>query len=388
MAVSLGGTSDLDNNKEEYTNYTPTQISEYRPYEYETNLKCLVNLNIDGLDRYNLKIYNKDNNKLVREIETTYSGNKSDYQYYYNKELNGLEYEIPLPEGEYKIDLVVKLQNKNSNTKKEYVLNTLDVSIIEGKEVTVIRNNEDYKKIQPDGNYFVLNDLDLSNNINYANKYDAQEYKFGNNTIPFNGSIDFNGKTVKREIRHQGELYTNDSDKVDYFLFYKLSETAVIKNINMLTGIISDDNLSIKTNSILVYLNYGTISNIHLTLEKCSKARNYNIGLIGYKNLGILENFVIKLESSFYLGDSGALGFYSCDQGIIRNGYIFTPKSDYSISAYKVSGGLGSLFDQPLDYRKNLIAPLVAYVKNESTIQNIFSTVTVSGDLNEAIEER
>lgn len=354
--VSIKNLMVTEHNEEETT-------LNYESFKYRQEVKWAIdiNLNVANLNKYYIKIYNKKTNDIIKTLEYDYTKETKDFLQSYSD----------FDKGAYVLDLVVRLED----TKKEYILDSLEIEVGD-EEITPISSATDYLNIQPDGNYIVLNNIDLS--MTKVDKTDSSKYRFGNSILSFNGNINFNGKVITRKLIQQNELYSTSYDSMQYYLFYQLSENAKIKNLKLNTSISSPNNYPIKENAVLVYKNYGTISNIWVTLKcaSCSsvcncdgnKIQNAKTALIGYTNYGTLENFAIKLETSYYLGTTGALGFVICDGGIMQNGYIYKEKEEYSVSPYKCVSST----------TENRIATLVSKAQNGSTIQNVYSTVNIN----------
>ncbi len=120
-------------------------------------------------------------------------------------------------------------------------------------------------------------------------------------------------------IDGQGYTLTNRGTQI----INTMKTTAVVKNLELVV----DWDLSTLSSerSGLVYLNYGTISNIivHVQIEGTSAASN-QINAIAQKcyTSGVVENFVVLYEKSCSLMQySGAVGYCYC--GTIRNGYAY-----------------------------------------------------------------
>ena len=158
----------------------------YEEYKYNVESKVLINLE-DKRDEiitndYYIKIY--EDGKLVdtKRYEEIPENNKIENA---EKELNIKE------DHDYKLELVVKIRVR------DYVISTFEFNTKSG-EIFGISNIKEYKDIQPEGNYIVLNDLDFRSETSTAN------YKT-DSTVHFQGTINFNGHTVYKK-------YTNGSN--------------------------------------------------------------------------------------------------------------------------------------------------------------------------------
>lgn len=154
----------------------------YEEYKYNVESKVLINLE-DKRDEiitndYYIKIY--EDGKLVdtKRYEEIPENNKIENA---EKELNIKE------DHDYKLELVVKIRVR------DYVISTFEFNTKSG-EIFGISNIKEYKDIQPEGNYIVLNDLDFRSETSTAN------YKT-DSTVHFQGTINFNGHTVYKNIQ-------------------------------------------------------------------------------------------------------------------------------------------------------------------------------------------
>ena len=74
---------------------------------------------------------------------------------------------------EYKMELIVKIRDR------EYILSTFEFNTKEG-EILGISSVEEYKTIQPEGNYIVLNDLDFRKEIVRVGYENTKRFNFDN----------------------------------------------------------------------------------------------------------------------------------------------------------------------------------------------------------------
>ena len=207
-------------------------------------------------------------------------------------------------EKQYKVELAIEIRNR------EYVLSEVTFNTDKAKEIKGIYTVEDFKEIQPNGNYIVLNTLDLTKETTY----------FGGTNLSFNGTINFNGMAV--------ELKINSSQNK---LFYKIGETGVIENlvlnIHLLNGA-----LSYYGQGAIFVQNNGTIKDLQVNIvEAYNQAYTYMSGLIGWTNRGSIEGFVINYEQTIYGNEEFSL--INSSYGSIKNGYIYGKSIENYINA-------------------------------------------------------
>ncbi len=197
----------------------------------------------------------------------------------------------------YEIQLVVNINER------EYILDNYEFNTNNAREIRGISTVEEYLKIQPEGEYIILNDLEL-------NGKDSQ-YRFGTSDFGFNGTLDFNGHTITIHTKkHNGSQA----------LFYRIEEQGVLKNLVLDYYIDNIENLSGPEGVFAV--NYGTVENIQINLKECSNLERQNVGLLGNINYGTINNFVINSETSLLGNRYLSLGvMQNC--GTIKNGYIY-----------------------------------------------------------------
>ena len=171
--------------------------SSYEPFAYERELEVGVSLEdrkgeITTKDYY-IRVY--ENDSLIQEEryeELEEEGKVEDII----KQFGNIK-----PGNTYKLELLVKIRERY------YIIDDLEIEVEEDTEIKAIRNLEEYKEIQPYGQYVVVNDLDMT----------------GSNFIQilsFAGEIDFNGHTVIRDVSY-GTVA----------IYYILRPTAVIENM-------------------------------------------------------------------------------------------------------------------------------------------------------------
>ena len=191
---------------------------------------------------------------------------------------------------EYRVELAVKIRDRF------YILDSLDFN--SNDEIRSIHNPDDFFSIHTSGNYLVVEDLDI--------REDSRQVG-----LTFNGTLDFQGHS----------LYTRN--QTFNSTFTKIGSNGVIKNLDLhmewfirrsyYNGFFSD--------------NYGTISNIIITLESAVEEPSSNSELLVRTNHNgaVIENFVVHTKVEFNLSQSSSL-LVAYNQGIIRNGYLYGEK--------------------------------------------------------------
>ena len=225
----------------------------YEDFKYIQNAK--ININLKDLkdeittNDYYVRIY-KDN-KQIEEVRYEEIGEE-------NKIENAKkEYEIG-ENGTYKIELLVKIRDRY------YTLDSEEFETEKGKEIKGISTLNDFLKIQPYGEYIVLEDLDFSG-------VGANTYTFGHNdTMRFAGKVDFNGKNITIYQKQLVGLFNaNDKNGVleNIVINVKLNQETETSNFRSFVG-----------------NNYGTIRNIQINLIESAKVPNNTVGLLCVNN--------------------------------------------------------------------------------------------------------
>ena len=241
----------------------------------------------------------------------------------------------------YEIQLVVNINER------EYILDNYEFNTNNAREIRGISTVEEYLKIQPEGEYIILNDLEL-------NGKDSQ-YRFGTNKFGFNGVIDFNGHTITIHTKkHNGSQS----------LFYRIEERGVLKNLVLDYYIDNIENLSGPEGVFAI--NYGTVENIQINLKECSNLERQNVGILGNFNYGTINNFVINSEASLLGNRRVSLGVIE-NYGTIKNGYIYGKNIKALHGVVDLWRAIGAL----------------AIDNNGGTIKNVYSLVNidVSGNI-------
>lgn len=293
----------------------------YSKYGYD----FFANMNVEFIDKDHTT-YDKNEQRckyfvrlksdkgLSEEYDYTYDSNETIYENYKYKieESNEIV--------NYKAELVIKQYGR------EYILNSVEFTYNPETctEIKSISTVEEFKSIQPYGNYILLNNIDLSNASS------TSEFTFGNPNIAFYGSIDFNGKTVKKDT-----YSLEKGSETTSYIFYKVDKIAKLKNIvidyyinnakNRYTTNVEGVDTFIAgedgTYSLFLY-NNGTIDNAIVNLKSCTEKQRINVGLLGYRNKGTIENFIVNTESVLY-GSQYLAGVCLYSEGTIQNGYVY-----------------------------------------------------------------
>ena len=249
---------------------------------------------------------------------------------------------------QYKVELVIKLRDR------EYVLSELEYNTQDTEEIKGIYNKEDFLEIQPNGHYIVLGDIDLRGGIN-------TQYRFGNDNLRFEGTIDFNGYKIIRDALNRESIIRT------------LGEKGILENLVL--DIYLNNNVEIANFMGLVYQNYGKIQNIQVNLKECNNKPNSGLNLIAWINYGYLEKFVINLEVPIYADTYFGLGAIA-NYGILKNGYLYG--EDIIISNYSTNKDVGGIVCDNIEGAKvenvyNITNINLIEEKSDGTIGNIIS---------------
>ena len=336
----------------------------YAPFSY----KLYTNVKVNFIDS-NKATYDADTKNCKYYIRiTSEKGDVKEYEYIYNSTENITEnYRYLMEESDnaekYLIELLIKQNGR------EYILDSVDYEYIPEQctEIKSILTVEDYKEIQPYGNYIVLNDLDLTDAST------TSEFTFGNAKIHFYGSINFNGKTIKKDTYS----LTRKKETTSY-MFYKLEEKASIKNlvidyyINNTTNRFTinidgmDYNIAEEDGIYSLFLyNEAKIDNVIVNLKQATKKQRINVGLLGYKNSGTIENFIVNFENILY-GSKNLAGLCLYSDGMIQNGYLY-------------GNGIYAIDNMAISDSRN-IAGVVFELNGDATMQNIYNLISITMD--------
>ena len=258
--------------------------TDYEEYKYNMESKVLINLE-DKRDEiitndYYIKIY--EDGKLIdtKKYEDFPESNK----------IENAEKELNIKENhDYKLELAVKIRLR------DYVISTFEFNTKNG-EILGINTIEEYKEIQPEGNYIILNDLDFRDIGHYTSA-----------SIDFQGSINFNGKTLYKQYNAG-----NNSS-----IFYGIGKKGKIENLVL--KVYFKGELASNGSNLFSY-NYGTISNIYISIEESVEKNNVRISILGMHNYGTIENFIINYKEPLY---AQTIHSIVNNLGIVQNGYIY-----------------------------------------------------------------
>ena len=147
--------------------------------------------------------------------------------------------------------------------------------------VEVIHDRTEMAKLMryPTGDFIVVDDIIMrTNEIAY----------FGNENNSFQGTIDFQGHTLKQ--------YLTKSE----YLFSGIGSSAVIENLIFDTTMACEvPATSVQYYCGMVFYNHGTLRNIVINMNLGQGMyRKTSSGSICYQNLGTIENFVLQYSSA------------------------------------------------------------------------------------------
>ena len=262
--------------------------SKKTPYEeFKYNLQSSYSVNLEDkkdeitTNDYYLKIYEDGNLiKTDRYEEIT--------------EENAIENAIKTynvqSKKDYIVELVVKIRNR------EYTLSKLEYNTKEAEEIKGIYTLEEFKMIQPYGNYYILNDLRINSDI-----------RFGGTNISFYGELDFRGNSITKMVGLCS-------------LIENIEKSGKIKNLVFNIEFPKGGTGSWNTGGLFTN-NYGVIQNIYVNLTKGNDAANEYLYLLGWTNYGTIDKFVINYEEAFI--GSRYIGVIRESYGSIKNGYIY-----------------------------------------------------------------
>ena len=305
--------------------------TEYEQFQYDYNANVSITVNDERSEittnDYYIRIYKND--EQIQEIRYEELGEDNKVENI--QKTYGID-----ADANYKIELLVKISDRY------YELDSQEFLTENGRELKGITNLNDFLKIQPEGEYIVLNNLDIS-------ELNGHTYGFGN-VIRFSGRIDFNGHSLTKGVKGRIPIFYSIGDK-------GLIENLVF-NIKMNNG--NDMNFA----GGLVHDNYGTIRNIQINLEECNRKNNYDQFLLVYANYGIVENFIMNFKVPLYVYTNG--GIIYGNFGMVKNGYMYGENIQIinNQSNYKFVGGL------------------VCQNNQNGTIENVFSVVSIDSPFN------
>jgi hypothetical protein len=301
-----------------------TSATTYVPYEATNNYntELLINLNDSREEitsgEYKIKKYKND-----QLIDTnTYSMNNS------NIVTDKIITDYLDKNASYKFDLVVTVRDR------DYVINT--TTFTTEKEIRSIRTVADFLRINSNGKFLVLNDLDFTTG-NYYLYYQ------------FNGEIDFQGHTVKLSSKNGTSSY----------LFRQIGSTGVLKNINLEMYF---NNTVEKSNFYGLNLyNYGKIENIIINIMEATQVPNISFSSVSYINSGTIQNFIVNSKVSFS-AQRYSSPFVSFNYNLIKNGYVY-------------GENINATWDNTTENKS--IGSIAGYTSSTSQIKNVYSLLNV-----------
>ena len=293
----------------------------YESYKYVIESQAIVNLE----DKRNEIVTND------YYIKTYEDGTEIDNIRYEdipeNNKVENVVKELELQENKnYKIELLVKIRDRN------YTIATAEFNTKEG-EIKGITTEEEYKEIQPEGNYIVLNNLD------FTNKNSATDYQFSSN-MKFEGNINYNGYIITIDTVTKNNTYSLNP------LFYKIGENAKISNLYIELYMNTKFPISVKP---VFYINEGTIENCFINLKESNGKKNVDFALVGSYNKGTINNLIVKLSEDLYAEDNGYIIYEN--QGTIKNGYLYgkslklSAREEYLIESGFVNNNAGEIYN-------------------------------------------
>ena len=265
----------------------------YESYKYAIESQAIVNLE----DKRNEIV---TNDYYIKTYEDGTEINNIRYEDIpENNKVENVVKELELKENKnYKIELLVKIRDRN------YTITTAEFNTKEG-EIKGITTEEEYKEIQPEGNYIVLN------NLNFTNKNSTGDYQFSPN-IEFEGNINYNGYIITIDTVTKDNLYSLSP------LFYNIGANAKISNLYIELYM----NTKYPINGKLVfYSNKGTIENCFINLKESNGKKNVDFALVGSYNKGTINNLIVKLSEDLYAEYNGNIIYEN--HGTIKNGYLY-----------------------------------------------------------------
>jgi len=296
----------------------------------------------------------KKNTDTGKYEETDLSKSYSDYTPGLTIEQNGY-YETE-KNGDYKLTLYIMFNNNEVDLDTLYF--TTEKPIVAIKDawefVTTLKKNED-KNIK----YCITGDIDLDA-YNANPSKDSNNKNISSNSIVsiFNGQIDFQGYTLKRNK-------TGDNTQI----FNNIGPTGEIYN---LVFEISDNTTSgrIWDEGGLASRNYGHIHDIIVEYKGGSGVNNQHYGLVCRINAatGIIERFVVHNDpaegTSTFSARYEAGMICGINEGIIRNGYAYGKNINANVVTPNVGGALQ-------------IGTIAGRQTNLGQMYNVFSLVNV-----------
>ena len=268
---------------------------------------------------------------------------------------------------QYKVELVIKIKDR------EYVLSKLEYNTQDTEEIKGIQSLEDYKMLQPYGKYYVLTDLNVNDS----------SLNFGGTNMRFMGELDFRGHSMNVTVNAETTLR----------LFYAIGNTGKIRNFVYNISLANEDLFLNQKGNLFLY-NYGTIENIYINLVKGNNRPNNWTFLLGWKNEGTIDGFVVNYQDTLSISYYG--GLINSSNGTIKNGYIYGKDVEINVKTPNSLNTSALIYNQDsagvMENIYNLVS--VKYLEgnttdtvanfiiyNKGTINNIYS-VNMNGQSN------
>ncbi len=239
---------------------------------------------------------------------------------------------------EYVIELGVMIRDRY------YQLDFFEMSTID--EVGGIVDANEFRWIQPYGNYVVLNDIEFGKNT----------YCLGNELNKFNGLVDFQGYTMSVQTYEYSYMRK----------FCHIGNYGVLRNL-VLDVHLNHDRDTMSLDGFIDY-NNGLVQDIMVNVidERPRFTKDNRLSPLMYSNnvSGVIDRFVINIPQELDLYDeTGLLVLYN--RGIVSNGYV----AGHDIN---VPSRLNS------NDSTRRISAVVMYGYVSSRIKNVFTLVNIN----------
>ena len=235
------------------------------------------------------------------------------------------------PDASYVVELYIKIRDRY------YLIDKDDFT--SESEIRGIKTVDDFLVMDftEGSRYYVVNDLDFRNT----------SLTYGRSRL--NALVDFRGHT----------LYLS-TDNRDAILSSSVGSNGTIKNLVL---DITANNRIDKVFRGMVNYNYGLFENIMINVHDTTKVPNYYYSLLIGNNMGILKNFVVNYNDSFY-GTYRFGSIVDVNSGTVKNGYVYG-------EPFVIIDGTG-----------NHVGPIVGYSSGSSKLENIYSLVNIRQEIN------
>ena len=236
---------------------------------------------------------------------------------------------------EYKIELAVKIRDRF------YTLDTLGFN--SNEEIRSIHTPDDFFRIHTHGTYFVVEDLDVRN--------DSRRLTVGLPDEFFNIILDFQGHQLLMENRYSQLISPG------------LGPEGKILNLDLHSYVTNTATANLNYFGGLMTTNYGTISNIKITLEEAVEMPVNQFSILTMYNDGIIENFIVHAKDNIHVSYEFGFVARSSYRGTIRNGYLYGEKI---IASYQnVSSG------------QQRVGTVVGLLSTGSVLENVYSLIDI-----------